>query len=135
MLFEDAHWSDPTSIELLDALIEQVPELPVLLIISFRPEFATAWFGRPGVSLMALNRLDRQDAALLAAQIYRLSALLGTTEQIVTRADGVPLFIEELTKAVVEASGSLMDRTPPRVAVPATLQASLLARLTGCRRA
>ena len=69
MVFEDAHWSDPTSIELLDNVIEQVPELPVLLIVSFRPEFAAPWFGRPGVSLMALSRLGRQDAASLAAQV------------------------------------------------------------------
>ncbi len=70
-LFEDAHWSDPSSIELLDAVIEQVPDLPVLLIVSFRPEFAAPWFGRPRVSLMALSRLDRRDATALAAQVVK----------------------------------------------------------------
>ena len=103
VLFEDAHWSDPTSIELLDALIEQVPELPVLLVVSFRPEFAAPWFGRPRVSLMALSRLDRRDATLLAAQVVKNHALSSSLlEQIVTRAEGVPLFIEELTKTMVE---------------------------------
>jgi predicted ATPase len=65
-LFEDAHWSDPSSIELLAAAVEQVPDLPVLLIVSFRPEFAAPWFGRPRVSFMALSRLDRRDATALA---------------------------------------------------------------------
>ncbi len=69
MVFEDAHWSDPTSVELLDSLIEQVPELPVLLVASFRPDFTASWFGRSGVSLMALNRLGRRDATRLAAQV------------------------------------------------------------------
>ena len=55
ILFEDAHWSDPTSIELLDAVIEQVPALPVLLVVSFRPDFVAPWFDRPNVSLMALE--------------------------------------------------------------------------------
>ena len=69
MLFEDAHWSDPSSIELLDAVIEHVPDLPVLLVVSFRPEFLARWFGRPRVSLMALSRLDRRDATALAGQV------------------------------------------------------------------
>jgi predicted ATPase len=70
-LFEDAHWSDPSSIELLDTVIEQVPELPVLVVVSFRPEFAAPWFGRPRVSLTTLNRLDRRDATALAAQVVK----------------------------------------------------------------
>ena len=62
LLFEDAHWSDPSSVELLDAVIEQVPDLPVLLVVSFRPEFVAPWFGRSGVSMVALSRLGRRDA-------------------------------------------------------------------------
>ncbi len=128
MVFEDAHWSDPTSVELLDSLIEHVPELPVLLVASFRPGFTASWFGRAGVSLMALNRLGRQDAARLAAQVTLADPLsLSLLERIVTRADGVPLFIEELTKAVLEAPE--LDATSSALAVPATLQASLMARL------
>jgi hypothetical protein len=128
MVFEDAHWSDPTSIELLDTLIEQVPELPVLLVASFRPEFTTSWSGRSGVSLMALNRLGRRDATRLAAQVTSDGPLsLSLLDQIVTRADGVPLFIEELTKAVLEAPE--LDAASSALAVPNTLQASLMARL------
>ena len=128
MVFEDAHWSDPTSIELLDKVIEQVPELPVLLIVSFRPDFAAPWFGRPGVSLMALSRLGRQDAASLAAQVTSLGLLSSSLlDQIINRADGVPLFIEELTKAVLEAPE--LQTASSALAVPDTLQASLMARL------
>jgi predicted ATPase/class 3 adenylate cyclase len=128
MVFEDAHWSDPTSIELLDSLIEHVPELPVLLVASFRPDFTASWFGRAGVSLMALNRLGRQDAARLATQVTLAGPLsLSLLDQIVTRADGVPLFIEELTKAVLEAPE--LDAASSALMVPDTLQASLMARL------
>jgi class 3 adenylate cyclase/predicted ATPase len=128
LLFEDAHWSDPTSIELLDAVIEQVPDLPVLLVVSFRPEFVAPWFGRPRVSLMALNRLDRRDAATLAAQVvtnHILSSQL--LDRIVMQSDGVPLFIEELTRAVLEARE--LGTAGATLAVPNTLQASLMARL------
>jgi class 3 adenylate cyclase len=137
VLFEDAHWSDPTSLELLDALIEKIPQLPVLLIISFRPEFATTWFGRPRVSLMALNRLDRRDAALLATRIVTDRALSPELqEQIVTRAEGVPLFIEELAKTIVETklpteAGSTLS---VGVEIPASLHDSLLARLNRLQR-
>jgi class 3 adenylate cyclase len=128
MVFEDAHWSDPTSIELLDALIERVAELPVLLIASFRPDFTPPWFGRPGVSLMALNRLGRREATRLATQVTNDSPLsLSLLDQIVTRAEGVPLFIEELTKALLEAPER--DAASSALAVPDTLQASLMARL------
>ncbi len=128
MVFEDAHWSDPTSIELLDSLIEHVPELPVLLVASFRPDFTASWFGRSGVSLMALNRLGRLDATRLAAQVTSDGALSSSLlDQIVARADGVPLFIEELTKAVLEAPE--LDAESSALAVPDTLQASLMARL------
>jgi class 3 adenylate cyclase/predicted ATPase len=127
-LFEDAHWSDPTSLELLDAVIERIPDLPVLAVISFRRDFPPPWFGRPGVSLVTLNRLDRRDAMALAVQIvtdHALSSqLLG---RIVTQADGVPLFIEELTKAVLETAE--LDGTSTTLAVPDTLKASLMARL------
>ena len=104
----------------------------MLLIISFRPDFATAWFGRPGVSLMALNRLDRRDAALLATRIVTDRALSSELQaQIVTRAEGVPLFIEELAKAVVENKLPAERGSTPSagVEIPATLHDSLLARL------
>ena len=127
-LFEDAHWSDPSSIELLDAVIEQVPELPVLVVVSFRPEFAAPWFGRPRVSLMALSRLDRRDATALAAQVVKSHVLSSPLlDRIVMQSDGVPLFIEELTKTVLEASE--LGTASATLAVPNTLQASLMARL------
>ena len=128
LLFEDAHWSDPSSVELLDAVIEQVPDLPVLLVISFRPEFVAPWFGRPRVSLMALSRLDRRDATALAAQVVKDHVLASPLlDRIVMQSDGVPLFIEELSKAVLEAPE--LDTEGATLAVPNTLQASLMARL------
>ncbi len=132
VLFEDAHWSDPTSLELLDTLIEQVAELPVLLIISFRPDFAASWFGRPRVSLMALSWLDPRDAGLLASHVVTERALSPELRaRIVTRAEGVPLFIEELTKAIEENSLSEEAGVAPHaeVDIPASLHDSLLARL------
>jgi len=132
ILFEDAHWSDPTSLELLDTLIEQVPDLPVLLVMSFRPDFVPAWTGRPRVSLMVLNRLDRRDAASLAMQVGMDRTLSPELqEQIVTRAEGVPLFIEEMTKAILENTGPDEGGPAPNAGgeIPASLHDSLMARL------
>ena len=128
ILFEDAHWSDPTSIELLDAVVEQVPALPVLLIVSYRPDFVAPWFDLPNVSLMALSRLDRRDATALAAQVVKDHVLASPLlDRIVIQSDGVPLFIEELTRAVLEAPE--LNVLGARLAIPDTLQASLMARL------
>jgi class 3 adenylate cyclase/predicted ATPase len=137
MVFEDAHWIDPTSRELLDLTVERVPSLPVLLIVTFRPEFQPPWTGQPQVSVVALNRLDRRDRTVLVEQIAGGKALPAeVVAQIVDRTDGVPLFVEELTKSVLE-SGLLreereryvLDRALPPFAIPTTLHASLLARL------
>jgi class 3 adenylate cyclase/tetratricopeptide (TPR) repeat protein len=126
MLFEDAQWADPSSLELLDALIDRLSALPVLLVVSFRNEFAAPWVGRAGTSLITLSRLDRRDSAALAAHVAAERALGGEfLDLIVARADGVPLFIEELTKAVLEGA----DAAAPQLGVPATLQGSLMARL------
>jgi predicted ATPase len=128
LLFEDAHWADPSSVELLDAVIELVPHLPVLLVVSFRPEFEAPWFGRRRVSLMALSRLDRRDATTLAAGVVKDQVLSSPLlDRIVMQSDGVPLFIEELSKAVLEASEP--DAAGVTLAIPETLQASLMARL------
>src|SRR5262249_55315874 len=109
MVFEDAHWSDPTSRELLDLTIERVRSLPLLLIVTFRPEFQPPWAGQPQVTLLALNRLDRRDRTALVAQIAGGKALPDQViVQIVDRTDGVPLFVEELTKNVLE-SGLLRE--------------------------
>jgi predicted ATPase len=131
ILFEDAHWSDPTSLELLDAVIEQVPNIPVLLVVSFRPDFTAPWVGRPGVSLITLSQFDRGDATALARQVVANHFLpSGLLNRIVLQADGVPLFIEELTKTVV-ASAAFVERrgAASPLTVPSTLQAALTARL------
>ncbi|MGA9866405.1 MAG: AAA family ATPase [Acetobacteraceae bacterium] len=129
MLFEDMHWADPSTREVVDDLIQRVGGLRVLLVMTFRPEFSAPWAGHAGVSLMTLSRLDHADATALAAQQTMQPALSpALIERIVAQSDGVPLFIEELTKSVVEGA----TRAAPEaagVAVPATLQASLLARL------
>jgi predicted ATPase len=123
LVFEDAHWIDPTSRELLDLTIERVRSLPVLLIVAFRPEFQPPWTGQPQVTMLALNRLDRRDRAALVAQIAGDKALPDeVVDQIVDRTDGVPLFVEELTKSVLESG-------VPLVGIPTTLHDSLMARL------
>jgi predicted ATPase len=132
ILFEDVHWCDPTSLELLAILIGRVPGLSVLLVISFRPDFVPAWVGCPRVSLLVLNRLNRRDAASLAMQIVTdrmLSPAL--QEQIMTRTEGVPLFIEEMTKAILENPVPLEGDPAPRAAgdILASLHDSLSARL------
>jgi class 3 adenylate cyclase/predicted ATPase len=137
MVFEDAHWIDPTSRELLDLTVERVRTLPVLLIVTFRPEFQPPWTGQPQVTMLALNRLDRRDRAALVAQIAGGKALPGDViEQIADRTDGVPLFVEELTKSVLEsgvlreeAERYVLERALPPLAIPTSLHASLLARL------
>ncbi len=137
MVFEDAHWIDPTSRELLDLAVERVRGLPVLLVVTFRPEFQPPWTGQPQVSMVALNRLDRRDRTALVGQIAGGKALPDeVVAQIADRTDGVPLFVEELTKSVLEsgllreeADRYVLDGALSPLAVPTTLQASLMARL------
>ena len=137
VVFEDAHWMDPTSRELLDLAVERVRSLPVLLVITFRPEFQPPWVGQPQVTMLALNRLDRRDRTALVEQIAGSKPLpIEVVSQIADRTDGVPLFVEELTKSVLE-SGVLreesdryvLDSTLPPLAIPMTLHDSLMARL------
>jgi class 3 adenylate cyclase/tetratricopeptide (TPR) repeat protein len=134
MVFDDLHWIDPSSRELLDRLIERVTNWPVLLLALFRPEFQPPWVGQPHVTMMTLARLDRCDTTAMVASVAGNAALPSEiVEEIADRTDGVPLFIEELTKAVLEAGSrapaALSSVPPPRLAVPATLHASLMARL------
>jgi class 3 adenylate cyclase/tetratricopeptide (TPR) repeat protein len=135
MVFEDAHWIDPTSRELLDLMVERLHSLPVLLLVAFRPEFQPPWTGRPHVTMLALSRISGSHGAGLVQSLAGNAALASDViEEIVERADGVPLFIEELTKAVVEAGAergaeALSSVPASSHAVPATLYAPLLARL------
>jgi tetratricopeptide (TPR) repeat protein len=137
MVWEDVHWSDPTTREVLDLLIDRVLTLRVLLILTFRPEFTPPWIGRPHVTMLMLNRLPRRQRAEMIAHVTGGKALpKDIAEQIIDRTDGVPLFIEELTKSVVESglvakSGNDYALTGPvaPLAIPTTLHASLLARL------
>jgi predicted ATPase len=137
MVFEDAHWIDPTSRELLDLTVERVRSLPVLLIVTFRPEFQPPWTGQAQVSTLAFNRLDRRDRTALIEPIAGGKALPDeVVAQIVDRADGVALFVEELTKSVLEsgllreeADRYVLDGALPPFAIPTSLHDSLMARL------
>ena len=131
MVFEDAHWADPTSRELLDLTIARTARLPVLLVISFRPEFQHGWGGEPHVTPLSLNRLAGGDGTMLVERLAGNTSLSReTVDEIVERADGVPLFVEELTKAVLETNNRVLAASAlPNLAIPPTLHASLIARL------
>jgi class 3 adenylate cyclase/predicted ATPase len=135
MIYEDAHWADPTSREVLDLMVERIRQLPVLLVITFRQEFQPPWAGQPHVAMIALNRLGGTEGTALVQDLVGNATLDDAIiAEIVERTDGVPLFVEELTKAVLEAGGDRHERTVSgtpiaSLAVPATLHASLLGRL------
>ncbi len=137
MVFEDAQWIDPTSRELLDLSVDRVRHLPVVLAITFRPEFQPPWGGRSYVMNLTLNRLDERDGEALVHKLAGNAALTAEiVGEIVERTDGVPLFVEELTKAVLESAGQsdrvtavLEAASHAAQSVPATLHASLMARL------
>jgi class 3 adenylate cyclase len=136
-MFEDVHWIDPTSREMLDLMVDRVRHMPVLLVITFRPEFQQSWVGQPHVTMLALNRLDGRHVASLVLGLAGNTPLGSeVVQEIAERTDGVPLFVEELTKAVLERAdhdrrvAAVLSASPlPVLAVPATLHASLIARL------
>jgi predicted ATPase len=136
MLFEDAHWADATSLEVLDLTVERVRALPVLVLITFRPEYEAPWTGLSHVTGIALDRLAPAEIETLAEHVAGRPLPPEVTAQIVAKTDGVPLFVEELTKTVLEAGllvagpqGWRLDGPLPPFAIPATLQDSLAARL------
>jgi tetratricopeptide (TPR) repeat protein len=137
IVLEDAHWLDPTSRELFDQIVDRLQRLPVLLVVTFRPELSPPWIGFPHVTLLTLNRLAKAQARSLVERVAGGKALPSEVlEQILTRTEGVPLFTEELTKTVLELGflGDAGDRyvlaAPlPPLAIPATLHDSLMARL------
>jgi class 3 adenylate cyclase/predicted ATPase len=136
MIFEDAHWSDPTSLEALGRTIDRISGLRVLVVMTFRPEYAPPWIGQPDVTVLTLNRLAAGEAGTLIDRIAGNHALpAGVRHDIIERTDGIPLFVEEMTKAVVEAGSERAARDvagavpSAAVAVPPSLHASLMARL------
>ena len=136
MIFEDAHWIDPTSLEALGRTVDRIKNLRVLLIVTFRPEFEPPWIGQPHVTRLTLNRLgEREVAAMIDGVVGNKELPANVTAEIVERTDGIPLFVEEMTKAVLEAESEGAARQTaaavpsPALAVPASLHASLMARL------
>ena len=136
MIFEDLHWVDPTSLEVLGRTVDRIRTLPALLIVTFRPEFNAPWVGQSHVVSLTLNRLGEREAAAIIARLVGNQALpADVLAEIVERTDGIPLFVEEMTKAVLEAKSEGAARRTvaavpsPALAVPASLHASLMARL------
>jgi class 3 adenylate cyclase/predicted ATPase len=136
MIFEDAHWTDPTTLELFGRIVDRVPTVRVLLIVTFRPEFEPPWIGRPYVTPITINRLaEREVGAMIEGVIGNKLLPANIRQDIIERTDGIPLFVEEMTRAVLEAKDEeAAERTvatvpSPSIAVPPSLHASLMARL------
>ena len=136
MIVEDVHWTDPSSLEVFGRVVDRIATLRVLLIVTYRPEFEPPWIGRPHVTALTLNRLTRREIDAMIEGVIRNHALPADIRQdIIERTDGIPLFVEEMTKAVLEAESDgdarrIAAAVPSSArAVPASLQASLMARL------
>jgi DNA-binding winged helix-turn-helix (wHTH) protein/tetratricopeptide (TPR) repeat protein len=119
LVVEDAQWMDRTSLEVLDEIVDRVTDLPVLLIVTFRPEFTPPWSSHPQATVLVLNRLDCGAARQMVDQVSGGAMPDSLSQRIIAQADGIPLFLEELTKAMLEGGTSL----------PATLHDSLMERL------
>jgi predicted ATPase len=136
MIFEDVHWIDPTSLEALGRSVERIRTLGALLVVTYRPEFEPQWIGRPHVTALTLNRFGEHEIAAMIDRVVGHKLLpVSIKQDIIERSDGIPLFVEEITKAALEAeSEGAAERAvgaipSPSVAVPASLHASLMARL------
>jgi class 3 adenylate cyclase/predicted ATPase len=136
MIFEDAQWADPTSLEAFGRVVDRIRALKVLLLVTFRPEFDAPWVGRPYVTSLIINRLGEDEAGAMIDRVVGDSQLSASIRQdIIERTDGIPLFVEEMTKAVLEAGSeaaavrAIAAVPSPTLAVPASLYASLMARL------
>jgi predicted ATPase len=136
MISEDAHWIDPTSLEVISRTVDRIATHRVLLIATFRPEFEPPWIGRPHVTALTLNRLTQRDVGAMIDRVVGNKLIPASIRQdIIERTDGIPLFVEEMTKAVLEAESEgearrIAGAVPsPALAVPASLHASLMARL------
>ena len=136
IIFEDAHWADPSSLEVLGRIVESVAPLQILLLITFRPEFKPPWLESPSISTLTLNRLSPQETLSLISRTCGDASLpQDVVHEIAERTDGVPLFVEEITKAILEARTDTRNATARTMIVPASLQASLTARLDRLGRA
>ena len=131
VIYEDVHWIDPTTQELLDRKVRRIAELPALILITFRPEYEPPWMGQAHVTTLALNRLSRRLSAEMSTRVAQEEVLgEAVLQDIVVKTEGVPLFVEELTKAVLEAGPGAPDAArASALQVPATVQDSLTARL------
>jgi class 3 adenylate cyclase/tetratricopeptide (TPR) repeat protein len=130
LVFEDAQWADSTSLELLDRMVELAPRLPVLMIVTFRPEFSPPWVGQAHVTWLSLNRLARRETAALVQGVTGGKSLPPETlDRIIQQTDGVPLFIEELTKSLLEGGLLREEAGAYALAIPSSLQDALMARL------
>lgn len=137
VLFEDAHWADPTTVEVLDLLVERLRDTSLLMVLTARPEFVSRWSEFPHATTFALSRLNAEQSNAIVSTVVGAKRLPdGLAEQIIAKADGVPLFVEELTKTILE-SGDLVESggryvyagTSAGIAIPETLRDSLMARL------
>lgn len=136
LIFEDAHWTDPTTLELLGQAVDLAASHRLLILVTFRPEFSPPWIGRPHVTALTFNRLTRRDVgSLIEGVVGNRSLPADILQDIIERTDGIPLFVEEMTKAVLDAEGesearrTIAGAPTSAVIVPASLQASLMARL------
>jgi tetratricopeptide (TPR) repeat protein len=136
MIFEDAQWADPSSLEAFGQVVDRIRTLRVLLLVTFRPEFDAPWVGRPYVTTLTINRMAEHEASTMIDRVVGDSQLSASIRQdIIERTDGIPLFVEEMTKAVLEAGSetaaarAIAAVPSPTLAVPASLYASLMARL------
>jgi class 3 adenylate cyclase/predicted ATPase len=136
IIFEDAHWTDPTSLEVFGGVVDRIGTLRALLVVTFRPEFEAPWTGQPHVAAVTINRLTQRDVVAMIDRVVGNNLIAATMrEDIIERTDGIPLFVEEMTKAVLEAEREGEARRTaaavpsPALAVPASLHASLMARL------
>ncbi len=128
--WEDVHWADPSTLEVLTLLLEQIPTTQMLTVLTFRPEFASPWGNRSHVSQLTLSRLGRSQVEAMVERVAGEQSLpREVVQQIVSKTDGVPLFVEELTKTVVEAVGAQHAAPVRTLGIPATLQDALMARL------
>jgi len=136
MILEDAHWTDPTSLEVFSRCVDQIATIRALLIVTFRPEFEPPWIGRPHVTALTLNRMAQREVDAIVDRVVGNKPLPANIRQdIIERSDGIPLFIEEMTKAVLEAENqgaaelTVAVIPSPTRPVPTSLHASLMARL------